>query len=735
VDKVLILKIALDTPLRRVFDYLPPAATFSQSLRPGIRVRVPFGRRQIVGILVATAAESALDPAKLKRALEILDEAPVFDPVTFELLLWAADYYHHPLGEVLAAALPASLRDGGPAAPKAVERWRLTAAGRLELDGGGARRAPRRRALRARLAEGAAAADDLGSGAGAQLKALAVRGWAESEREAPAPARFAPRPSDVVLTEPQVEVLRAIRAALGRFAAYLLYGVTGSGKTEVYLQAIAAALAETGSSGAPGQALVLVPEIALTPQLVERFEQRFGAGIVVLHSGLAAGQRSDGWRAAHGSQARIVIGTRSAVFTSLPALRLIVVDEEHDASYKQQEGFRYSARDLAVLRAQRAQVPLILGSATPSLETLENVASGRYAELELPQRPGAARAPRMNLIDLRKHPSEQGISQPAIQAIGQHLQGGGQVIMFLNRRGYAPSLFCSSCGWAAQCAHCDARMTVHQRAGELRCHHCGARARVPVVCGKCSRPLLPVGQGTERIEETLARLFPHAPLARLDRDTAGAHGAMRAVLERVHSGEARILIGTQMLTKGHHFPDVSLVVVLDADQGLFASDFRATERLAQTITQVAGRAGRSARLGEVMVQTSFPEHPLLTRLIAAGYPAFAAIALEERRAAHWPPYSRLALLRAEAKDSVRLNGFLEDAAACARPIAAEVIVQGPATAMIARRADHFRAHLLLESPSRTPLQRMLGRWLPLIEQLTGPPGVRWSIDVDPMELD
>ncbi len=734
----MILQIALDTPLRRVFDYLPPAERPSESLRPGVRVRVPFGRRQIVGVLVATASDSTLEPAKLKRALAVLDQAPVFDAVTFDLLRWAADYYHHPLGEVLAAALPASLREGEAAEPAAVERWHLTAAGRVAWQG--ERRAPRRRALLARLAEGAASAQDLGPGAGAHLKALAERGWVEAERQAAAPAHIESRLSDVLLTDAQALVLQTIRASLGRFAAHLLYGVTGSGKTEVYLQAIAAALAPQAQSGVPGQALVLVPEIALTPQLVERFEQRFGArsagrGIVVLHSGLAAGQRRDAWRAAHSGQARIVIGTRSAVFTSLPALRLIVVDEEHDASYKQQEGFHYSARDLAVLRAQRAHVPLILGSATPSLETLENVAAGRYTELELPQRPGAARAPRMNLIDLRKHPSEQGISQPTIQAIGRHLQDGGQVIMFLNRRGYAPSLFCSSCGWAAQCAHCDARMTLHQRAGELRCHHCGARAAVPAVCGQCGQWVHPMGQGTERIEETLTRLFPHAPLARLDRDTAGAHGAMRAVLERVHSGEARILIGTQMLTKGHHFPDVSLVVVLDADQGLFASDFRATERLAQTITQVAGRAGRSARLGEVMVQTSFPEHPLLTRLLADGYPAFAAIALEERRAAHWPPYSRLALLRAEARDTVRLNRFLEEAAACAQPLAGQVSVLGPATAMIARRADHFRAHLLLESPSRAPLQRLLGRWLPLVERLSGPPGLRWSIDVDPLEVD
>ena len=357
----MILQIALDTPLRRVFDYLPPLQPLSDSLRPGVRVRVPFGRRQIVGILIATATDSALDAAKLKRALEVLDEVPVFDAVTFELLRWAADYYHHPIGEVLAAALPASLREGEPAAPNAVERWRLTAAGRLALESEGARRAPRRRALLARLAEGAASARDLGPGAGAQLRTLAERGWAEAERLATGAVRFEPRLSDVVLTDAQVEALKAIRASLGRFAAHLLYGVTGSGKTEVYLQAIAAALAAEEPSGARGQALVLVPEIALTPQLVERFERRFGAGIAVLHSGLAAGQRREAWRAAHSGQAHIVIGTRSAVFTSLPALRLIVVDEEHDASYKQQEGFRYSARDLAVWRAQRAQVPLILG--------------------------------------------------------------------------------------------------------------------------------------------------------------------------------------------------------------------------------------------------------------------------------------------------------------------------------------------------------------------------------------
>ena len=726
----MILRVALDTPLRRVFDYLPPAAGADPVASPGVRVRVPFGRRQMVGILVEVAADSPIDAAKLKCALQILDSRPVFDTVTFELLRWAAGYYHHPLGEVMAAALPASLR-AGQAALTPTEVWALTAAGRAELGHSAGKRALKQRALLAKLGErdGATAAD-LGEFKPALLRTLAEKGWAAARALAAAPAAIESRPSEVTLTDAQAGVIEAIRRSLGRFAAHLLYGVTGSGKTEVYLQIIDAAL------GADGQALVLVPEIALTPQLVERFRRRFSAGVVAVHSGLTGTERRDAWRAAHSGHARIVIGTRSAVFIPLERLSLIVVDEEHDASYKQQEGFRYSARDLAVLRAQRARVPVILGSATPCLETLENVSQGRYSRHELPLRPGAARPPAMHLVDLRKHPSDQGLSQPAMSAMERHLKNGGQVIVFLNRRGYAPTLFCNGCGWIASCAHCDARMTLHRRASELRCHHCGARAKVPAVCPSCNQALHPVGQGTERVEETLARLFPDAPLARLDRDTAGAGNAMQAVLDRVHRGEARILVGTQMLTKGHHFPDVSLVVILDADQGLFATDFRATERLAQTITQVAGRAGRAARPGEVIVQTSFPEHPLLTRLIVEGYERFAATALEERRAASWPPYSRLALLRAEAKDREGLDAYLRAAAARAGTVGERAVcVLGPAAALIARRADHFRAHLLIESPSRGPLQRFLAAWLPQVESLPGPKGVRWSIDVDPLEVD
>ena len=727
----MILQVALDTPLRRVFDYrLPPNEP--EKLPPlGIRIRVPFGRRRLIGVLVGIAAQSSISESKLKAALEFLDSKAVFDPVTFELLRWAADYYHHPVGEVYAAALPAALRAGQPAIDQ-LRQWTLTAAGLQELAAPSSRRAPQQRAALAWLGEHPGAtqpqANELFKPA--HWRMLETRGWIVSEAAAADTSLPGAKAGHLSLTGAQAQAVATILTTLSTFSVHLLYGVTGSGKTEVYLRVIAAAI-EAG-----GQALILVPEIALTPQLVERFRRRFSGGVAVVHSGLADSERRDAWRAAHAGQARIVIGTRSAVFTSLPELALIVVDEEHDASYKQHEGFRYSARDLAVMRAHQAGIPIILGSATPSLETLENAASGRYIKHLLPQRPGAAQPPRMSLVDLRRHAAEQGLSTPAIQAIEQHLRAGGQVIVFLNRRGFAPSLFCDSCGWVAPCAHCDARMTLHRRAFKLRCHHCGAQTAVPVICGSCGQALLAVGQGTERIEETLARLFPDAPLARLDRDTASAPRSIQTILDRVHSGEARILVGTQMLTKGHHFPEVSLVVILDADQGLFASDFRATERLAQTITQVAGRAGRETRAGEVMIQTQFPEHPLLRRLITEGYESFAASALAERREAGWPPYSRLALLRAEAKDSAALDSFLRAAAEVGLGLGETAVkILGPASALIARRADHFRAHLLIETAARSTLQRFLGRWLPLVENRPALNGLRWSIDVDPLEVD
>ncbi len=734
----MILQVALDAPLRRVFDYRPPElADGAAPPRPGVRVQVPFGRRRLIGILLAVTSASEVPEGKLRQATAILDVEPVFDAVTFALLTWAADYYHHPIGEVFAAALPASLR-AGQRAQASDSYWSLTPTGRNELQTPTTRRGPQLRALLTWLGAAGRKPEEAipKPFTPAQLRTLAARGWIEAlPAEKAAPAALPPA-ATLTLTDAQAEAVGQIGATLGRFAAHLLYGVTGSGKTEVYLRIIARVVAQGG------QALVLVPEIALTPQLVARFEERFGAGVAVLHSGLAGIERRDAWRAAHSGAAHIVIGTRSAVFSSLPRLALIIVDEEHDASYKQHEGFRYSARDLAVLRAQRAGVPIVLGSATPSLESMENAAQQRYTKLLLPQRAGTGQVPRMTLVDLKSHACEQGLSQPVLQSIGQHLAAGGQIIVFLNRRGYAPTLFCHQCGWVAPCAHCDARMTLHLRAAELRCHHCGARAEVPQSCAHCAAALSAVGQGTERVEETLTRLFPEAPLVRLDRDTAAARGGLDAVLAQVHSGAARFLVGTQMLTKGHHFPDVSLVVILDADQGLFATDYRATERLAQTIIQVSGRAGRASRPGEVMIQTEFPDHPLLQRLIQAGYDGFAESALQERREASWPPYMRLALLRAEARSPERLDEFLRAAAARSATSGAGgsvaeggIRVLGPASALIARRADHYRAHLLIESRDRGALQKFLARWVPEIESLELANSMRWSLDIDPLEVD
>jgi primosomal protein N' (replication factor Y) len=532
-----------------------------------------------------------------------------------------------------------------------------------------------------------------------------------------------------VLTPAQQRAVEEIGAALGGFESFLLHGVTGSGKTEVYLRAILQVLARGE------QALVLVPEIALTPQAVARFSARIPGPLAVLHSGLTDGERLAMWRAARSGAAAVVIGTRSAIFVPLARPGLIVIDEEHDSSYKQQDGFRYSARDLAVIRAQHHRIPVVLGSATPALETLHNALSNRYRRLDLPERTGSAGLPRMSLIDLRVHEQRHGIATPSALAMARHLGAGGQVLLYLNRRGFAPTLFCPGCGFAAACSKCDARLTVHLRSHDLVCHHCGARAPTPFACPRCASELRPVGQGTERIEDALDELFPGVPVVRIDRDTVQGRGQIEAALLRVHSGDARILVGTQMLTKGHDFPDVTLVVVLNADQGLFGSDFRASERLAQSIVQVAGRAGRASRPGEVLIQSAYPEHPLLSRLLEAGYDGFARAALEERSAAHWPPFSRLAVLRAEGRSRELAFGFLDAARAASRGCTrGGVRIQGPAPAVMERRAGRHRAQLLLEAAQRAPLQRLLGEWLPIVEALPDARRVRWSIDVDPLDV-
>jgi len=664
----LILEVAVAAPLMGLFDYLAPANAEIE-LRPGMRVRVPFGRGTRVGLVVGLKAASNLPADKLRRAEAVLDAEPLLPDDVRRLLSWASAYYQHPPGEVFATAVPKALREGrDPVRPR-------------------------------------------------KLKAAPTTTDEGLQAEVP-PA----------LTPDQGRAVAAINATAG-FRCFLLDGVTGSGKTEVYLRCIRERL------NAGQQCLVLVPEIGLTPQLLDRFRRRFPVPMAVLHSNLADGERLRAWTTARDGTAQIIIGTRSAIFTPLKQPGLLVVDEEHDASYKQQDGFRYSARDLAVWRARELGVPLVLGSATPSLESVENAQSGRYERLILAERAGAAGQPTVHLIDVRTHLPRDGLTQPLLAAIRRHLEADGQALVFLNRRGYAPTLVCVGCGTVVSCERCDARMVLHQQRGRVTCHHCGSDRAVPIACPACHAELRPVGQGTERLEEALAREFPDHPMERIDRDTTRRRGEIERRLERVHSLEARLLLGTQMLTKGHDFPGVTLVGIVDVDQGLFGTDFRSAERLAQTFIQVAGRAGRADRPGEVYLQTLFPDHPLLRVLLAQGYGAFATMALAERQQAGWPPWSSLALVRAEATERPVVFSFLEATAALARtaaPLGLRVL--GPAPAPMERRSGRYRGQLLLQADVRRDLQRFLPDFRAALSALPSQRRVRWSLDVDPSEL-
>ncbi len=739
-----ILRVALDTPLRRTFDYLRDEN--SPAGLAGQRVRVPFGRREKIGFIVSIETHSEIEKPKLKRISSYIDDQPTFDPALLSLLRWAADYYHHPLGEVIATALPKLVREGAPLQERRFV-WTLTPTGRAALDAGEPKRARQQRALLERLAnpEAGVAEEELSDWPRWRdhARSLRERGWVlRQERESHSDDAVSagaepwsndlPNDAAVVTPEPTADQQAALDTVIASgdtgYRAWLLHGITGSGKTEVYLRLTERQLR------AGRRVLILVPEIGLTPQLVGRFAKRFaGTPLAVLHSGLTDTQRLEAWRRTHDGSARLVLGTRSAVFAPIPDLGLIVVDEEHDASFKQQEGgFRYSARDLALVRAQQLDIPIVLGSATPSLESLHNVSLGRYHRLSLPRRAANAQPPTLRLIDLRAEHVHAGLSTTAATSIEKHLANQGQVLVYINRRGYAPTLACTACGWVAPCLSCDARLTVYRQASRLRCHHCGADRELPRQCPQCGYAVKTVGQGTERIEESLSETFEGVGIARLDRDVVRRQDELEAVVSRIASGDARILVGTQMIAKGHDFPDVTLVVVLNADQGLFSTDFRAAERLAQTIVQVAGRAGRGDRRGEVLIQTEYPEHPLLRGLLEGGYEAFASAALAEREAAAWPPFARLAALRASALQADWATDFL--AAARRAAPKANVRLLGPAPAAMAKRAGRFHAQLLVESADRAALHRFLDRWVPAVEALPEVRRVRWALDVDPLEL-
>lgn len=663
----MILQIAVNAKRRQCFDYLPPPDTTEVDFKVGVRVRVPFRNKTTIGILIAVVSHSLVAPEKLKPAIAILDDEPLFSTEMFSLLQFASAYYQHPIGEVFSSALPALLRKG--------------------------------RLLKPML----------------------------SKDESIHPFIQAYKP--LLLNAQQAQAVQTVSESLHQFGVYLLNGVTGSGKTEVYWHLIEQTLAQKK------QVLLLVPEIGLTPQLSQRLQAKLAVPIVIMHSHLTEKERFEAWLAAK-KGAPVIMGTRSAVFTPLPHPGLIIIDEEHDVSFKQQDGFRYSARDMAIVRARKENIPIVLGSATPSLESLNNVKKNRYVPLYLPERAGNALLPQVHLVDVRAKNVKHEISSALLTAIESHLAANQQILLFINRRGYAPVLLCPACGWMAVCPRCDARLTVHQSSHTLLCHHCEFSKKIDVVCPSCQNDALShLGLGTQKIESILAKHFPHTPLNRIDKDSTRRKGELATALEQAHGGHSQILIGTQMLAKGHHFPNVTLVGVLDVDGGFFSSDFRATERMAQLLVQVAGRAGREQQRGEVYLQTHHPEHPLLLKLLREGYDAFAQTLLTDRNLAELPPFAHLALFRAESVNASEPRQFLQHLATKAKRLGNQTLsVLGPLPAPMEKKAGRYRAQLVLRSHQRSLLNQSLSQLLNEIDSMKITRRVRWSLDVDPLEM-
>jgi primosomal protein N' (replication factor Y) len=726
-----IVKVALDVPLPGTFDYLCPMASEEEI---GRVVEVPFGARVLRGLVVGLSDSTELAADKIKAAGPIEKSFPALPPDWLALVDFCSRYYQAPIGKVVAMALPPVLRRVGKrVSARADEPWlALTEAGASQLLG--LARNTRARQVLAHLQQaGPQSGSDLCKAhqlAPAKLRALVDKNWVVARppvARVPDPPAAQPGP---VLKPSQEAAIERIAQSLGCYGAYLLHGVTGSGKTEVYLQLIARVLARGG------QALMLVPEIALTPQLEKRVAARFPqARVVSLHSGQSDGARSEGFLEALSGRAHIVLGTRLAVFTPLPALGLIVVDEEHDPSFKQQDGVRYSARDLAVWRAHQRKVPVVLGSATPSLESWHHAQSGRYQRQSLPERAAALQMPLTRLIDTRQIRLDNGLSPQLFTAIEARLARGEQSLVFLNRRGYAPVLACAACGWVSQCPACSANRVLHLSDRRLRCHHCGSSAPVPPACPVCgNQDIQGFGRGTQRIEAFLQARYPQATVLRADRDAARTHTQWQQMLDQIQEGRADILVGTQMLAKGHDFPRLTLVAVLNADASLHASDCRAPERLFAQLMQVGGRSGRGVLPGEVLVQTEYPHHPLYQALVDHDYPRFAQSQLDERRAAGFPPFTFQAVLRAEAPKMMEALGFLQDARAAAASIGVEGVNLFDAVPMrLARRAGLERAQCLVESVSRAALQGFLSQWHQELYRQKLPPRLCWHLEVDPVE--
>lgn len=729
-----VVQVALPVPLARNFDYLLPPHLPMAAV--GARVSVPFGKRKAVGVVVGLSETSDFPIDQLKAVHEVLDETSLYPPSLWRILLWAADYYHYPLGEVLFHAMPVLLRQGKPAEEAPLYQWTISETGRATTQES-LKRAPKQQQALAALRQRGLYRHEISQHdiSDATLQALKAKGLCELRSQPRARqdwrTEYRVIGERLRLNTEQATAVGAIRSEDDHFAAWLLAGITGSGKTEVYLSVLENVLA------GGGQALVLVPEIGLTPQTIARFRERFNAPVDVLHSALNDSERLAVWLRARSGETAIIIGTRSALFTPFARLGVIIIDEEHDSSYKQQEGWRYQARDLAVFRARQEDIPIVMGSATPALETLHNVRMGKYRQLNLNKRAGNARQATQQLIDLKGVKLQGGLSPALIAKISQHIKADNQVLLFLNRRGFSPAMLCHECGWLAECQRCDRYYTLHQHQRQLRCHHCDSQRPIPHQCPQCgSTHLVPVGLGTEQLEQNLSGLFPDVPLSRIDRDTTSRKGALEQHLADVHRGGARILVGTQMLAKGHHFPDVTLVSLLDVDGALFSADFRSAERFAQLYTQVAGRAGRAGKQGEVMLQTHHPEHPLLQTLLHQGYDAFAQQALSEREAVFLPPFTSHILFRSEDHDNQQSALFLQQLRNLleASQLKDDAFwVMGPVPALQPKRGGRYRWQLLVQHPSRGLLQRLIKSTLPLIGTLPQARKVKWTLDVDPTE--
>ena len=726
-----IVRVALAVPLPRFFDYLYPP-----DLTPiiGGRVLVPFGLQKRVGIVVDLPASSDVAKEKLKPIIDVLDADSLFNSTTWDWLSWSANYYRAALGDVLFQALPVKLRNGESAVKNDRTFWRITDLGKQALESGELKRAKKQiEALNLLLTQDLEKGNnEISSAIWSALKGkdyveeIIVPTEQKSWQQALGDEPLVNLDNRLTLNKQQALAFSQLLFQEG-FNVWLLEGVTGSGKTEIYLQYIEEVL-KKGK-----QVLVLVPEIGLTPQTVRRFQARFNVEIDVLHSNLNDTQRLNVWERARTGQSAIVIGTRSALFTQFSDLGLIILDEEHDGSFKQQDGWRYHARDLGIVLAQKLNIPILLGSATPSLESVNNVQNGKYHHLVLSKRAGNATALRQFVIDLKHQRIQNGLSEPLLKRMQEHLEKGNQVLLFLNRRGFAPVLLCHECGWIDECHHCEKPYTYHQHQRVLRCHHCGAQKTVPMQCGHCgSTHLVTTGLGTEQLEETLKARFPQYNIARIDRDSTARKGKLEGYLEDIQQGKSQILIGTQMLAKGHHFPNVTLVALVNVDNALFSLDFRAEERLAQLYVQVAGRSGRAEKQGEVVLQTHYPDHPLLTTLLEKGYQAFAEETLKLRHNMGLPPFSFQALFKAQCRHSEEAENALSQLASFFYEQKIEGLqVLGPIPAPFSKKAGQYRWQLLLQHASRKQLQAALSRYSP---ELIKSSQVRLILDVDPLDL-